>query len=328
MTKVRLLLPFLALLMLPFSKLSAQPAIPVDIGFENYFPLNGEENSVSLSDLRPPLYRGKNDARHASSFLEPARTKPGWALVSSAILPGSGQAANGKWVRAGIYLLAEAVTLTVHFASLQQARDREQRYEQFADNNWSVLTYAQWLVDYHDQNNLQNEFIDDLRNQVQGETPAYDTDSDWPAVDIELLRNVERNTPFVYPGDDPIGNPFSHVMPDYGSQQYYELISKYYQYGPGWVDFGQDRNGNPLDSRYQLDWNGSDMPFNFFRGANLAEQFNDKYRLAGNMLSLIILNHMVSAFDAFITVRLKNKRIETEANMLKPAQTFTIKYRF
>ena len=284
--------------------------------------LEKNRERLTMDDFK---YRSSENNQNSNSLLNPVRKKPGLALLSSAILPGSGQAANNKWLRAGVYLAAEALLFTVHFNSINEAKRQERRYEEFANNNWSVVTYAKWLVNYYDQNNLSNSAINELRNQVQGLSPSYNTEADWSIVDIELLRRVERNTPFIYP--DRSGNNFSHVMPDYGSQQYYELISKYYQYGPGWRDFGNDQNGGNLDNPYKLNWDGTDMPLNFFRGSSLAERFNDKYRLAGNMLSLLVLNHVVSAFDAFLTVKIKNNRIKAEANPLK-LQSFSVKYNF
>lgn len=282
------------------------------------------DDQITFEDLKPQI----NYAQSASEpFYQPLREKSGYALLSSAIIPGSGQAANNKWLRAGLYFVAEAVLVGVHIKSYRDAKAEQRRYKQFANNNWSVVNYAQWLVEYHEQNNLTNQYIDELRNKVSGATAAYNPEEDWQQVPIELLRKVERNTPFVYPDRGTV-NAFSHEMPDYGSQQYYELISKYYQYGAGWNDFGEDRNGNTLDSRYQLNWDGSDMPFNFVRGSNLAEDFNDSYRLAGNMVSLIILNHIVSAFDAFLTVKIKNKRLEANSNLLDPERTFSLKFHF
>lgn len=282
------------------------------------------DKKISIEDLKPRIDYAQSKS---DPFFQPLREKSGYALLSSAIIPGSGQAANNKWLRAGLYFVAEAVLVGIHIKSYRDAEAEERRYEQFANNNWSVVNYAKWLVDYHEQNNLTNEYIDELRNEVDGVTAAYNPEEDWRKIDIELLRRVERNTPFVY-ADRGVVNTFSHQMPDYGSQQYYELISKYYQYGAGWNDFGQDRNGNTLDSRYRLNWDGSDMPFNFIRGATLAEDFNDSYRLAGNMVSLIILNHIVSAFDAFLTVKIKNKRLEADTNFLNPQQTFSLKFHF
>lgn len=295
-------------------------------------PLCAQPTENAAGDGKPHKPVTMADFRYRPEEQQPAfapvrwmQTKPGIALLGSAVIPGLGQAANNKWLRAGAYFLADALLLAVHIDSYNRALESERRYEEFADANWSVVGYAQWLVTYHDQNGIANPYLDQLRRQVEGVSPEYEPASDWNTVELELLRNVERNTPFITP-DGP-GNAFSHVMPDYGSQQYYELISKYYQFGPGWNDFGSDRDGNPLDSRYQLAWDGSDMPFNFFLGSDMAEQFNDKYRLAGNMISLMILNHVISAFDALLTVKIKNNRLQTETSLIGTNQ-ITLKYRF
>lgn len=277
---------------------------------------------VSLDDFR---YKASN--YHAKSFIEPITQKPGLALVTSAILPGSGQAANGNWLRAGAYILAEAVLLTVHFNRLNDARSLERQYKQYAEENWSVVGYAQWLDNYYEQNGIAgSEALNSLRNQLEGVDPAYDHDVDWEVIDIETLREVERDTPFIYP-DGSSSNNFSHTLPSYGSQQYFELISKYFQYGPGWRDFGTSRSGEPIDNVYQLSWDGSDLSSGFFQGSSLAERFNNNYRIAGNMVSLLVLNHIISAFDAFLTVKIKNNRLKAETNLLSP-EMFSIKYRF
>lgn len=264
--------------------------------------------------------------KSGSPVINSMRQKAGMALLSSALIPGLGQAVNKKWIRAGAYFVADAILMGVHFNKINKARRQEREYEQFANQRFSVVAYARWLVEYHDQNNIPNPYIDQLRQQVTGVDPSFNPEIDWNIVDLEVLRNVERNTPFIFDNGVP-GNNFSHVMPDYGSQQYYELISKYYQFGPGWTDFGTDQNGSMLDNLYQLSWDGTDMPVNFFEGADMAEMFNDNYRIAGNMISFMILNHVVSAFDAYLTVKLRNNKIETETNLLSSRQ-FTIRYYF
>ncbi len=279
-----------------------------------------ERATVSMKDFR---YQSQRTS--SAGLIYSMQTKPGLALLSSALVPGLGQAANNKWLRAGVYFAADVILLIAHLRTQDRAEQLHQNYKQFANNNWSVVTYAKWLVDYHQQNGISNPHIDDLEQQVQGQDPAYDPNTDWNVVDLKLLRNVERNTPYVFP--EQTGNIFSHVMPGYGSQQYYELISKYYQFGPGWNNFGMNRQGESLDSIYQLAWNGSDMPPHFFQGATLADQFNDKYRIAGNMLAYMILNHVVSAFDAFITVKLNISRLEATPGIFGPQQ-FSLKYHF
>lgn len=272
------------------------------------------ERKITMADFRYRASTGQSSSFYPIRLMQ---TKSGIAMLGSALVPGLGQAANKKWVRAGAYFLADALFLAIHIDSFNKAKERERQYKQYANARWSVVTYAQWLVEYHDQNNILNPYVDELRQQVEGVTPAYNPEVDWEIVDIELLRNVERETPYISP--DGAGNTFSHVIPNYGSQQYYELISKYYQYGPGWNDFDP--------GLYQLAWDGSDMSTNFFAGSALAERFNDKYRLAGNMVSLLVLNHVVSAFDALLTVKIKNNRLEAETSLFEPEQ-IRIKYHF
>lgn len=277
------------------------------------------------SEITMHDFRYQAEMKSANPLVTPFNEKPGLALLSSAVIPGLGQATNGKWLRAGAYIVAEVALLAVHFKNINAAHREERKYKQFAEDNWSVVTYAKWLDNYYEQNGIVSPAMNALREQIAGVDPAYNHDTDWNVIDIELLRNVERNTPFFYP--DRTGNNFSHTMPAYGSQQYFELISKYFQYGPGWRDFGTDPNGEALDSLYQLNWNGTDMPPNFIQGSVLAANFNSKYRIAGNMLSLLVLNHIVSAFDAFLTVKIKNNRLKAEADLLKP-EMFSLKYHF
>lgn len=98
----------------------------------------------------------------STSFFDSPRTRPGIAMLSSAIIPGSGQAINGKWGRAAAYFLTEAISLAYYFNQNTQAKNNERAYENYADQNWSPVAYAKWLVDYSVANGLNqdlNEFL-------------------------------------------------------------------------------------------------------------------------------------------------------------------------
>lgn len=278
---------------------------------------------IDISD-----FRFKSDNTQNGSILNSTRTKPGIAFAASALVPGTGQAANGKWVRAGVYFATEVVGWIYHLDRNAKAREQERAYEQFTHNNWSVVAYAEWLVNYSQQHGLNNGW-QALEAEIQGNAPNWgDTRNDWNQVPISILRNVENQTPFYF--NDHIGSNFSHELPDYGSQQYYELISKYYQYQPGWRDWYTDITTaqNQDISMYRYFWNGKDQPFDlFYEGRDRAQEFNQNYRVAGNILKLLVVNHVVSAFDALFTVQLKNSRIETEANLMKLEQ-FSVTWHF
>jgi len=243
---------------------------------------------------------------------------PGAGWVSSLVLPGSAQLVDKKWGRGALYLGVEIAVWAIYASNESNARKGERAYERFANQQWSVVKYAQWILDYHEAHGLSNPYLSDLQQQVNGLQPAFDIQTDWARVPIELLRNVERNTLYVY-GTQRGANNFSHVMPDYGSQQYYELVSKYYQYGPGWSDF------DPTD--VFLPWNGSEMSPFFYEGRDQAQAFNDHYRTASSMLSIVILNHVISAFDSFFSRQLAQARLELAAPST-PSEVATLRLHF
>ena len=264
----------------------------------------------------------------SNSLFDLPKTNPGAAFLASAIIPGAGQAANKKWVRAGVYFTVEVVGLIYHLNRNARARDQERAYEQFTHQNWSVVAYAEWLVNYSQIHGLDNNW-QSLEAQLSGNTPNWsDTREDWDQVPLNVLHNVEASTPFIF--KDRVGSNFSHLLPAYGSQQYYELISKYYQFQPGWRDWYDQVTTSPTQTvdMYRYFWNGTDEPFSlFYEGRDRAAEFNENYRVAGNILKLIVVNHVVSAFDAFFTVQLKNSRIETNTNLLRLEQ-FSVTWHF
>lgn len=267
-------------------------------------------------------------ATDGSGILHVARTKPGIAMLSSAILPGAGQAMNGKWGRAAVYFVTEALSVAYYFERNATAKRNEEAYERYGNQNWSVLAYAQWLVDYSQANGLENGY-EQLATQLAqlnsaDQNPDYsNTTNDWRKVNLTTLRTVEVETRFVHNSPQRcatiasnICSEFSHVVQDYGSQQYYELMSKYYQFSPGWQDFHNQRIAEGDAHQYQYTWDPNMITADFVEGRNRAEEFNNNYRQAGNILKFLLVNHVVSAFDAFFTVKLKNSRIETQATMI------------
>ncbi|GAB5409717.1 MAG: hypothetical protein BalsKO_20820 [Balneolaceae bacterium] len=276
-----------------------------------------EQKNISIHDFK--YIRNDTDQfSETNSILDAPRTKPGIALLSSAIIPGSGQAVNGKWGRAAAYFLIDVASIIYYVDRNNTAKRNERAYERYANENWSVLAYGQWLVEYSRANGIENGYnnLGGLEEQVFGKNPTWgDTPSDWKEIDLATIREVEVQTPFFYL--DRVASVFSHVVQDYGSQQYYELMSKYYQFQPGWRDFHETRLTEGIAHNYRYPWDVSMLTFNFIEGRDRAEEFNNNYRQAGNILKLMMVNHIVSAFDAYFTVKLKNSRIDTQANLLR-----------
>ncbi|MEX0647647.1 MAG: hypothetical protein WEA56_02845 [Balneolaceae bacterium] len=282
------------------------------------------------NDLIAPVLQN-NFSDGEQGFLHLFQKKPGYAFAGSAILPGFSQAANQNWIRAGLFFAIEAASVFLMVDLNQRARRGERRYEEWADQNWSVIQYSSWLLDYHDQHGLDNPFLEDLREMLDGLDPSFNPARDWEAVNISLIRNVERNAAFITT-DSFTANSFSHTLPDYGSQQYYELIAKYYQFQAGWKDYhpfhdNLGHTGGNFNERFLIDRNGHYASPLFFEGAQKAGQFNDQYRMAGHFTSLLIINHVFSAFDAYFSVSLKQNRLQATPS-LRPGQQIRLTYRF
>ena len=267
--------------------------------------------------------------RHLTTFSDPSADfdnrfqrkfteKPGLALLSSAILPGSAQAANKNWFRAGIYMAVEAASIYFIIDYNNRASRGERNYERFVDNNWSVVKYANWLVGYHDHHGIDNPYIDDLEAKLGGAEAAFNTSQDWSIDMLEVLRNVERNTPY-FTTDQLAANNFSHVLPSYGSQQYYELVAKYYQFQAGWRDYNFNQ--------FLIDRAGGTASPLFFDGADRAQRFNDDFRTSRHFMILLISNHLISAFDAYFTFSVKQNRLEATPSAV-PGRQIQFRYNF
>lgn len=282
--------------------------------------------SLSKSDLiQPILQQNQSGSTNETGIRRLFTEKPGLALLSSGLLPGSGQLVNKNWIRGGLYAALEAAAIYMVIEFDNRGDRGKRRYENYADQNWSVTQYAKWLVDYHDANGLDNSALENLRSMVQELEPAFDTDIDWNNIDIDILRSVERQTRFVTP-DNLSNSNFSHILPGYGSQQYYELISKYYQFQAGWQDYYGYHEANST-SPYIISRDGSYASDMFFRGASLADDFNNDLRTSKNFTLILIANHVLSAFDSFFTFKLKQNRIQATTSMA-PSRYIQLKVDF
>lgn len=298
-----------------------------------------DESVVSRADLRPsPVLPGprsitNNDINRNgwnSGLMQSISNRPGYAFLASAVIPGLGQAANRQWWKTALFVAVEATAIGFYIHYENSGRDGERYYQEYAHDHWSVVKYAHYITDEHGRyaadfdfefSDLLTEHGEQKYEQYQEEFgphpdswPIYNIDHDWPMVDIDELRKAERRT--LYENN----NAFSHNLPDYGSQQYYELISKYFQYGPGWRDWD---NAGPYDIDNEV------MTDRFWYHAQIGYDFNSELNTARNMLKLLIANHFISAFDAYFTQQLRQARMQPTASMdygMRP--TIGFNYRF
>ena len=112
--------------------------------------------------------------------------------------------------------------------------------------------------------------------------------------------------------DDSVSAPeVSHHLPDTRTQQYYEMSGKYDQFSWGWDD--ADLNG-----RGYADWD-STFPTAVVGGATvpnsprrllyetMRNDSNNKFDKANKMLMVVFVNHLISAVEAFLATKKRNK---------------------
>ena len=263
------------------------------------------------------------------------------AFGLSVVVPGAGQAYNRQWLKGAAALAAEATIIALNRTWLQQGRDGRTAYQAEAHRNWSALRYAYWLNDYAQYLNQlpDGRMIDATPVAISADLYSIDlTKPDgWTETERlqvrELFLEIRRLEGSAYHG--LTGAAFSHKLPFFAEQQYYELVGKYYQYAPGWSDYQSlETDGRPTwidDSGQFIDSIDPDVstpdggrPYvsrSFFAYAEQHAQANTLLRRARRISSLLIVNHLLAALDAAIFARLHNIRLDARVQLIRDADS-------
>jgi hypothetical protein len=230
--------------------------------------------------LGMPDLNGPSAAQQVSSAVDEAvrRKSPWLAAGMSILIPGAGEFYTGDYWKSAAFFAVD-VALWIFAYNYDKKGDRQTDFFQnFANQNWSVVKYAQYA-----QDNLTppNGPYNWLIPNTEGRPP-------WDRVNWSELNRMEQD----------IGGYYSHVLPPYGQQQYYELIGKYPQFNQGWDDSGPTFNyGDPLTP-------------NFLWYAGQRGLANRYYEKATTFVTIALVNHIVSAFDAAFSAASWNKKLQ------------------
>ena len=209
------------------------------------------------------------------TFQKEDKKSPLLAAALSFVLPGAGEFYNGDYIRSAIFVAVEAAVVTTAVIYNNKAIKQTESFQNFADQNWSVVKYAEYL-------NSQQTDPDKLVqiNPDQSLPP-------WERVNWAQLNAAEQ-----------AGNG-THSLPQHGTQQYYELIGKYHEYIPGWP------GGNDIVNPPQIMLDYSKM-----RG-----KANDLYNVSSKAVIGIYINHFLSVLDAVWVTVDHNKSLAVKMRM-------------
>jgi hypothetical protein len=220
------------------------------------------------------------------------------ALLAGALslaVPGVGELYTKSYWRAGGFLLAET-GLWVFYAAYTSKGDKQTTlFQNYADDHWSVVRYAQWI-----QVNL-TVLNPDITSGFTGYLiPGTEARPPWEQVDWSKLNTIENQIA------QRTGNAFTHLLPHRPEQQYYELIGKYPQFAAGWDDAGGITPARILNS---------DVSARFLEYSAMRGKANDFYNIATTGAVLLVVNHVLSALDAAWSAAQFNNRLKLEAHL-------------
>jgi hypothetical protein len=229
----------------------------------------------------------------------PGRKSPVLAGVLSFAVPGAGEFYSESYIKSAIFFVAEVAAVSSAIIYNSKGDDQTQTFENFANEHWSANQYAQWTLLYFSSINIVDP--QDYNNLISN------GNVNWP-----VLNNLEEKV-----SQSDIGKYYSHKLAPYGDQQYYEMIGKYRQFNVGWDDLpgGVDGTYNyqtdPVTPRYDK--------YSVMRG-----KANDYYNIASTAVTIVVVNHILSAIDAVWSASRYNKALTTTVSMKKANHGFVV----
>jgi len=198
-------------------------------------------------------------------------------------------------IRTSLAFAGAEVSLWVIYASyIHWADNRTARFEQYADANWDVTRYVDWIIQWQSQLNAGSTWS---RDQIIVNPNAANP---WDRIDWTRLNQCEEEIA------QAVGNGFTHRLPPRPQQQYYELIGKYPQYGGGWNDASGFTPGNILTDNVSP---------NFLIYRDMRGGANEMYNIARTASLVIVANHVLSALEAAWEVSRANRTVEARAEL-------------
>lgn len=206
----------------------------------------------------------------------------------SLAVPGAGQVRTEKYTKAAIFFSAEVALIVYAMISNKSGDAKTNEFQTYAEAHWSAERYAKWIVNYGGA------------DYGPADVSGIDINAVKYTKDFSKVNEWES-------GLHKIG--FSHQLPVYQSQQYYELIGKYHQFKFGWDTYPDLNNDGVPDSdggNYD-DLRSSEKQFKAY--AVERGKANDFYYAASFATSALVINHVLSAVDAVFSTNSFNKEI-------------------
>jgi len=242
------------------TKLTGNISFDSKLIVDNYFSVEPSFVLVDESDKKSPVLAG----------------------VMSAVIPGSGEFYVGDYIKAALFFAVDAALISTAIIYNNKGDTKEAEFKAFADEHWSVVKYADYLIEHKDAIDVPDDA--EIPINRDSNLPPWEQIEDWSA-----LNYAET--------------PFSHHLPPHGDQQYYEEIGKYNQYSSGWDEF------NPLVDDFR------DVPQIMKDYAKMRGDANSAYNTASKLVIGVYINHLLSVIDAVWSAHRYNDNLAVNLRM-------------
>jgi hypothetical protein len=277
---------------LSLNKESSQNILMIEDKIEKKSNLNVP---LSHTNLLSDFKQNKPDFSSVYENTQKKKKKSvGLGVVLSALLPGAGEFYGENYLKAGIFFGIELLAWGTYLYFERKGDKKTDEYYAYADQYWSINEYARFL-----------------KNNNFRENSQINPDEQNRAILEEQIRICERAN-------------FSHTLPEYKSQQYYELIGKYQNFQGGWTNLVNRPNTDPGSAYYYETYR--DPIFTAY--AVEREKANDFYEYAKIGPVTAIINHILSAADAAWVISTYNSKIKVETGFRMNNKVSPYTYRF
>jgi len=216
------------------------------------------------------------------------------AGLFSAVIPGAGQLYTKNYWQSAAFFGAEVLMWVVYATYEKKANNQTDLFQNYADANWSVVSYAGWI------------------NANFGQAIPINTDPNpslkpWDRVvwgDLNAAEDAIGGNLTIQP------TGFTHKLAPHGDQQYYEMIGKYAQFVGGWDDASGFTKEDVIAN------NGiGNVSSHFLAYSKMRGDANNFYNIASTVSYIIIANHMLSALEAAWNASKLNHRIKLQGHI-------------
>ena len=224
------------------------------------------------------------------------RKSPWLAAGLSLAIPGAGEFYTESYWKSAAFFAVEVAAWAFAYAFDKKGDRQTDFFQNYANAHWSVVQYAEWTQSQVQQAGLDPSSYHLIIPGTSGRPP-------WEQVDWAELNRMERDFALT-----SSGSYYSHSLPPYGSQQYFELIGKYEQFSQGWDDANL---GLPAD--YPTIKANLSPEFHYYsiqRGIA-----NTDYTHASTAVAIAIVNHILSAIDGAWTASRFNNSVHARVGV-------------